>query len=76
MNQNSLLVEVIQNDSTIQLGKFDWTITIFEEDKMLIKVDFENPLKVSSSTNGRDILMITVLKPDLFKTKSDDVPMV
>ena len=76
INQNSILLEVIQNDPSIQLGKFDWTITVFEEEKMLIKVDFENPLKVSSSTSGRDILLITILKPEFFRTESDDVPML
>ena len=43
---------------------------------MYIQLEFENPERISSIIDDRDLLLITVLKPHLFRTKSDDAAML
>ena len=43
---------------------------------MYIQLEFENPERISSLVDSRDLLLITVLKPHLFRSKFDDVAML
>ena len=66
VNETALNLVIIPNEEDTDMSRkvFNWTATSFTADKMLLQIDFENPVYISS--RGRDILKIQVLNELLF----------
>ena len=68
VNETALNLVIIPNEEDTDMSRkaFNWTATSFTADKMVLQIDFENPVYISSS--GRDILEIQILNKQLFKS--------
>ena len=45
---------------------FDWTVTSFSGERMMIQFTFKNPKQISMNVQGKDILSIDVITPNKF----------
>jgi len=48
---------------------FDWNVTSFSGDRMLIQFTFKNPKQISMNLKGKDILSINVITPNKFTSE-------
>ena len=48
---------------------FSWRIDSFTKDQVSLKIKFESPLSVSSSSGERDMLRIKVKEAKIFRDK-------
>ena len=67
VNVETLEIKLIPiNPSTTSMLKFEWSLLSYSTTFMELQLTFKNPIFVSSDSKGRDILVLSIIEPNLF----------